>query len=603
MTPKRAIKRAGRVIRRASLIADILLLVICVVTPLLIIYHLGFTLSVESVVAISGAYRTLLIVIWLLVAFLYMVGRSDDRGKERRQWLSLSAFSIFSFIVAIVFFERQGIVASDGFVGVMTSNVVVMLTLLSVSVLEISKWVTSFLGKKTSPPMLLASSFLFLIAIGSLLLMLPRSSDGTLEYIDALFLSTSAVCVTGLSPIDISETLTTTGQVVLLILIQIGGLGVMTITSFFGLFFSSSRKFSGQMVVGDLLSTSKMNELLRTLASIVIVTLSIEGIGALLLYGSVMETGAFTPSEGIFFAIFHSISAFCNGGFSTLSGNLADPVLAELNTVRWVISALLIFGGIGFPIFANFLRLAGHKISNLARRAWGVRPQIQPRIWKLNSYIVVRMTIFLLLFGWIAFMALEWNSSLSGMTLSEKLSHSFLMSATPRTAGFNSVDIARMVPASLVLTMVFMWIGGAPQSTAGGVKVTTVYLAFRNIVAALRGGEITARYRTIPSSSVQRAFGVILLWFTVLFISLFALTILESDLSVSALLFEVISSLSTVGLSMGITGELGVYSKAIIIVVMFIGRVGLLSVLLLFMRPHTTKGSNFKYPAEDILIT
>ncbi len=596
---KKIANKIGRVTRRMELVADIMLLLLCIASPLLIIFDLGFIHDAKDTAAVDSAYRTLLYSIWALVAFIFTLG-----GQSEKKGGQITIFAVFTTIVGIIFFADKGIIASDGLIDIISSNFVVMMSLLIISVLEVSKWVTSILGKKTSPPMLLASSFMFIIVVGSLLLMLPRCTTDSISYIDALFLSTSAVCVTGLSPLDISSALTIEGQVVILVLIQIGGLGVMTITSFFGLFFSSGRKFSGRMVVGDLISSNQMTGLLRTLSSILIVTLSIEAIGAIMLYGSVMETGSFSHSEGIYFAIFHSVSAFCNAGFSTLSGNLADPVIASLDTVRWVVGFLLIFGGIGFPIFSNFLRMAGHKIQNLARRALGHRAHIQPRLLQLNSYIVVSMTLILIISGWLGFLIIEWDSSLAGMDFTTKLSQSFLMSATPRTAGFNGVGMNTMMPASLVLTIVLMFIGGAPQSTAGGVKVTTVYLAVRNISAALRGTDITARYRRIPPSSVQSAFGIILTYLIVVMLALFTLSVLESDISISGLLFEVVSALSTVGLSLGVTPELGTYSKVVIIVLMFVGRVGLLSILVLFMRPSSlTSKANVSYPSENILIT
>lgn len=607
--------RLGRMARRLKLVADILLLLLCVASLLVIVYDLGFIHEVQNSKALDASYRKILFAIWFLVSFVFIIGSTDGSsgsskvkrsggGSPSRRFGGTMLYAFFSLVVATVFFEHQGILASEGFVYLLTNNFTVMITLSVVSVLEISKWVTSILGKKTSPSMLLASSFLFIIAIGSLLLMLPRCSVGSLSYIDALFLSTSAVCVTGLSPVDISQVLTMEGQVVLLLLIQIGGLGVMTITSFFGLFFSSGRKFSGQIVVGDLIS-SKLNDLLRTLVSIVVVTLSIEAIGAIMLYGSVMETGEFTVWQGVYFSVFHSISAFCNAGFSTLSGNLSDPVISSLNMVRWVVCFLVIFGGIGFPIFSNLLKMVGHKVRSIIGRFRGNRPQAQPRLWQLNSFIVVRMTIFLLLFGWVFFLLLEWNGVLADMSIGDKISQGFLMSVTPRTAGFNGVDMSMMAPASLVLTLMLMWVGGGPQSAAGGIKVTTVYLAYRSIFAGLRGSDITARYRKIPYGSVQRSFGLIVVSLSLIMFSLLFMSIFEPHQPMGSLLFEIVSAVSTVGLSLGITGELGVSSKIVLIILMYVGRVGLLSILLLFMRQSgvSISGKDYSYPSEDILIT
>ncbi|MEG0033888.1 MAG: potassium transporter TrkG, partial [Mucinivorans sp.] len=258
----------------------------------------------------------------------------------------------------------------------------------------------------------------------------------------------------------------------ILILIQIGGLGIMTITSFFGLFFAGGRSFSGQMVVGDMLSTERLSSLLHTIVRILVVTFSIEAIGAIFLYFAIINAGVMDQSDALYFGIFHSVSAFCNAGFSTLSQGLADPILAALNSVRYVIGLLIIFGGIGFPIFSNFLSIFAHKFRNILRSIYGIRPTVRPRLWSLNSFIVVRTTTVLVISASVLFLIMEWNATLDGMPFVEKLSQAFLMAVTPRTAGFNGVDLTQMIPASMLLTIALMWIGGAPQSTAGGIKVT-----------------------------------------------------------------------------------------------------------------------------------
>ncbi|MEF9950051.1 MAG: potassium transporter TrkG, partial [Mucinivorans sp.] len=393
-----------------------------------------------------------------------------------------------------------------------------------------------------------------------------------------------------------------TGQLIILILIQIGGLGIMTITSFFGLFFAGGRSFSGQMVVGDMLSTERLSSLLHTIVRILVVTFSIEAIGAVFLYFSLINQGVMSHSDALYFGIFHAVSAFCNAGFSTLDQGLANPMLASLNSVRYIISFLIIFGGIGFPIFSNFLSILAHKFRNVLRWIYGIRPTVRPRLWSLNSFIVVKTTIVLISGAFVLFLVLEWNATLEGMAFTEKISQAFMMAVSPRTAGFNSIDLTQMVPASILITIALMWIGGAPQSTAGGVKITTVYVAVKNIFAATSASRrLEVHRRQVPTSSVARAFAVIVLSLITISVALVLLSLFDPEIPMVNLLYEAVSAISTVGLTLSTTPLLSEYSKIIIILLMFAGRVGLVSLLLVFVRRNTTP-KPYTYPEENLLI-
>lgn len=589
----------GRILRRFEQLLQLLLLFVSIVVPILLVYQFGFPITESVDTSIWAAYHKILAIQWLLIGLLFLV---DIKPQKKVGIFKLVGFLVFTAVVVLDFSLTTKAINLDSFLKVVTSNIVVAALAMAVSVFEISRFVTSLLGKRTNPSMILAGSFFIIIAIGSLLLMLPNCTVSGISYTDALFISTSAVCVTGLTPIDISAEFTTTGMVILLLLIQIGGLGIMTITSFFGLFFAGSRSFAGQMVVGDLLATDRLNSLLRTLVKIIVVTLSIEAIGAIFLYGSAVSSGNFTNSQAAFFGVFHSISAFCNAGFSTLPDNLANEKIVTLSSVQYVVSLLIIFGGIGFPIFSNFLAIAAHKIRNIFRRIYRIRPLVRPHLWSLNSYIVVRTTVALVLFGWGAFLAIEWNATLAGMPIFEKLSQSFLMSVSPRTAGFSGVALQQMLPASIVLTIVLMWIGGAPQSTAGGIKITTFYVAIKNIFSGSAGKDnIEINRRTLPASSVQRAFAVIALSISIMTVAVIAISLFEPSIDPTRIVYEVVSAISTVGLSLDLTPHLGNGAKYILILLMFVGRVGVISIFVLFIKRQSHKP--YSYPNENILIT
>lgn len=585
-------------VRRTDQLLRLLLFFVSIAVPILIVYRFGFPISATVKGQIMGAFHVILAIQWVLIALMLVLVGHRVKVRVSR----IVGFAIFTVIAVLDFSLHAHFLHSDHFLRLVTHDMVVMVTSAAVSVAQISRYVTSLLSRRTTPSMILAGSFLIIIIIGSLLLKLPNCTVNGISYTDSLFVATSAVCVTGLTPIDISTELTTTGMVVLLFLIQIGGLGIMTITSFFGLFFAGSRSFAGQMVVGDLLATNQLSSLLRTLVRIIAVTLSIEAIGALFLYGSAVDSGHFSGSEALFFGVFHSVSAFCNAGFSTLSGNLADPKIQALSSIQWVVSALIIFGGIGFPIFSNFLSIVAYKMKNFFRWIYGIRPLVRVHLWSLNTYIVVRTTLILLAVGWGGFLALEWNASLAGFSFAEKLSQGFLMAVTPRTAGFSGVSLSTMMPASVLLTIALMWIGGAPQSTAGGIKVTTFYVAIKNIFfAASSRDTLEVHHRTIPSSSVARAFSVIALSLFIIAMTVAMLSILEPHVELSRLVFEVVSAISTVGLSLDLTPHLGDMSKYILILLMFMGRVGLISIFVLFIR--RTRHKPYSYPNENILIT
>lgn len=566
---------------------------------LLVVYKFGYPQTNHSHELIRKAFDALLIVQWVGITMRLVLNGSV--GASATKGFKTILYVLFSTVTLALLVLQFKLLQPDNFLKTLTSQWAVIVVSMIIAIVELSRIITTVLGKKTNPAMILAVSFAVVIFIGSLLLGLPNCAVRELSYIDSLFVSASAVCVTGLTPIDVASTLTMTGQIVLLALIQVGGLGIMTLTSFFGLFFVNG-SFANQIVVKDLLSSDKMNGLLKYALRIIIVAFTVEAAGALMIYLSMIANTPMEHGEALFFSVFHAVSAFCNAGFSTLSGNLYDPAVRDITSVIWIISWLVIFGGIGFPIFNNLIQTIGHKIGNLFRKMVGMRMKVRKHLWKLNTYIVVKTTVILLAFGWGFFLIVEWNNALAQYSFFDKLAQGFLMAVTPRTAGFNGVDISTMMPASIFVTMILMWIGGAPQSTAGGIKVTTFYLALRNVLSTSPMHErIEVKGREIPQTSVRRALGVIFASLVVIAVSIVALSIIEPTIDLMKLCFEVVSAIGTVGMSNGVTPQLSTASKAIVIALMFIGRVGIVSILLTFLK-NTTKTKHYKLPEENILI-
>lgn len=601
---------AGRFLRHlhqwALRLVGVLILLISIAAPLGVVYMFGFPQTPLTLRYLETGYQGLLILMWLALTLRVLLGdRSADgnvRLGRRNRTILIGAYAALTLIAIFNLALRHRWLAPDAFLDTVSAPWLIIATLLIVSFLELARAVSGILSRRVNPSSILAGSFLLIIFVGSGLLMLPNCTYRGLAYADSLFTAASAVCVTGLSTVNMAETFTVTGQVVILILIQIGGLGIMTITSFFGLFFMGQTSLRSQLRLGDLFSSDKMGGLGKTLVKIIVVTFSVEALGAVLLYGVVDGRPEFASGgRTLFFSVFHSVSAFCNAGFSTLPGNLYDPAVRHLWGVPAIVSWLVICGGIGFPIFSNFLSVAGRKAGNIVRFIRR-RPLVRrPRQWSLNSYIVLKTTAILIAGAWGYMLVAEWNHSLAEFSFMGKLSQGFLAAVTPRTAGFNGVDMQRMLPATLVLTTVLMWIGGAPQSTAGGIKVTTFYLMMKNVAGTIRGDSaINVRKREIPESSVRRAFAVVGVSSGILVAAVALLAFLEPGQRTADLAFEAVSALSTVGLGSGHTPELGTAAKMVLAVLMFVGRIGIIGILMAVIKPQPDRP--YTYPQEDILI-
>lgn len=473
------------------------------------------------------------------------------------------------------------------------------------SLIEVSKGITGIVNRKTNPALLAVMCFAVTILFGALLLMLPRS---TLEHIripviDALFISTSAVCVTGLSTLEVAHTFTLEGQIIIALLIQIGGLGIMTITSFFAIFFMDGMGLYSQFTLRDMLSSSA-ESLMSTLLNVLGFTIVIEMIGAFFLWLSIHSDLGMTLNEEIFFSIFHSVSAFCNAGFSTLEGNLGNPaVITGHNSMYIIISVLVILGGLGFPVLINLKRLLSHYWSKLLYKTGSKNRSFSrmSHISGVNTKIVLVVSAILLFGGTLIIALLEWNGALAGFPPGEKIVHAFFAAVVPRTAGFNSVATAEFSRLTLIFLIILMWIGGGSQSTAGGVKVNTLAVAFASVRSLIKGKQTTELFnRELTYNSIRRTLVVIFGSIIIIMSFFVALLALEPDLPAMGLLFETVSAFATVGSSTGITASLCAESKFLLVLLMFIGRVGFITVLMSFIRKG--EQTNYRLPKEEVII-
>ncbi|WP_437819716.1 TrkH family potassium uptake protein [Sorangium sp. So ce1078] len=448
------------------------------------------------------------------------------------------------------------------------------------------------------PARLMVVSFGAATLLGSFLLTLPQSlrSIADASFIDGLFMSASAVCVTGLAVHNVAETYTPFGQAVLLVLVQVGGLGIMVLSTFFAIVAGRKLRLRDAAVMAEMIDAESFAQLRRNVAAIVLFTLGIEAVGALALLlsflphhqiasGPVAGEPLSGAGDHLWAAVFHAVSAFCNAGFSLFGGGLVPLVGSP--AVSLVVAALVILGGLGFPVHEELLRRARLRLR-------GERP---PRL-SLHSRVVLITTAAMLLVGTAGFLSLEWRRSMGGLSWPVKVLASFFQSAMTRTAGFNTVDYGLMGPATLMLTCMLMFIGGAPGSTAGGVKVTTVAALFATLRAELRGDEAPHLLgRTLPAATVRRALGVAFLMVVLVTGFLLVMLVLEPHAPMG-LALETVSAFATVGLSVNITPSLSAPGKLVITLAMFIGRIGPLTLALALANQARVR--SYRLPEERV---
>ena len=568
-----------------------------------VVYEHGFTISEHEASQLQTLYRFVWGVFLSEVTLrLLLEYRDTKRTFKKLTWILIAL--LYLTLIPVIFHRPEEEGAILHFWEILNGKPYHIVLLLIFSFLNLSNGLVRVLGRRTNPSLILAGSFLIIILIGTGLLMLPRCTVSGISWVDSLFISTSAVCVTGLTSVDVASTFTTPGFVVIILLIQIGGLGVMTLTSFFAMFFMGNTSFYNQLVVRDMVSSNSLGSLLSTLLYILGFTLVIEGIGMVSIWFSIHGTLGMNLEEELAFAAFHSISAFCNAGFSTLSGNLGNSmVMTNHNWLFISVSLLIILGGIGFPILVNFKDIVLYHLRHFwtfVRTRKLERHKMQ-HLYNLNTKIVLIMTFLLLLIGTLAILAFEWNASFAGMPVADKWTQAFFNATCPRTAGFSSVDLTSLSVQTLLVYLFLMWVGGGSQSTAGGVKVNAFAVVVLNLVAVLRGSERVEVFgRELSHDSIRRSNATVVMSLGVLFLFIFILSILEPKASLLALTFECVSALSTVGSSLNLTPQLCDASKLLVSLLMFIGRVGLITLMLGIVKQK--KNTKYRYPSDNIII-
>lgn len=521
--------------------------------------------------------------------------KMKHRDKERRQQVlhAILAGMVFAVSVTLIFLPWIGYHEWPR-----GGHVFILLAVLVSGLATMIHHQTRFTALAFHPGIMLMGSFFFIIVVGGLLLKMPRCvvTGQTCSWLDAFFTSTSAVCVTGLAVHNTATFFSHTGQMVILMLIQIGGLGIMTLTFFAAVVLFEGLSLHDRLLLGRMIQENRLARIGETLKFIVVMTFVCEGIGAVVLFLGMNDM----PDLGarMFHAVFHSVSAFCNAGFSILPDGLATGVAHGNQVWQICIMALIVIGGLGSLVNED---LTHWTLANVRRRLGREIPR--PRL-KVHTRLVLAVTGALILGGAAIIMITEfllWNGPENGGSVLTAFFHS----VTARTAGFNTVPMTRIGPLTVETLMVLMIIGGSPGGTAGGIRTTVVAVGLAHLWRQLRMGKsgTVAFNRIIPRETGSHALGLIVLaglWLGLNYV-IFQFLQTGSGVSGTALMFELISAFATVGLSLDLTPTLTEGGKTLLIVNMFVGRIGLLTVLSTLVPPDLSSASG--KPTEDILLT
>lgn len=570
---------------------------------LAVVYEYGFMISPEERAGVEIVYHIVWVVM-LVCTTVQIVFREEGTAYKFTVWTWILNILLYFTLVPVIFHHPEQKGGVEWIWLLFHSPYYRNGILLLLSFSQLSTSLVRLLGRRTNPSLILASSFFVFILIGAGLLMLPRATYHGISWIDALFTATSATCVTGLVTVDVSSTFTLEGQIIIILLIQIGGLGVMTLTSFFAMFFMGNTSLYNQLVIGDMISSNSLNSLLSTLLYILGFTLVIEGIGMVLIWWNIHGTLEMSLNQELYFSAFHSISAFCNAGFSTLPGGMGNPLVMQHHNLLYITLGLLVaLGGIGFPILVNFYETLSYHIGYLRWRILRSSRHFSRKVhlYNLNTKIVLVMTVLLLVLGTVIIVIAEWNHAFAGMPAIDKWVHAFFNSSCPRTAGFASVGLTTFSKQTLLLMLILMMMGGGTQSTAGGVKINVFAVILINLWAVIRGSEhAVILRRELSVDSIRRSHAALISYLAIVFIGIFTMSICEPHASLMAIVFECVSALSTVGSSLDLSPSLSVSGKIIDILLMFIGRVGTFTLIAGLVKQERKR--NYKYPSDNIII-
>ena len=460
--------------------------------------------------------------------------------------------------------------------------------------IELGKASTQLTFSKMSPPRMLIVSFLALILLGTGFLMMPEMTKNVeyMPFFEALFTSISASCVTGLIVVDTATYFTQKGHIIIMLLIQLGGLNIISFATLFALFSKKGLGIKHQTILQENFSSESLLSGKGLLRKIFLFSFFMEFIGMVLLYFTWNPKLQFPFVEDQFFySLFHSISAFNNAGFSLFSDGLHEHLVQNSHSMHMVLAGLIFMGAVGFPVIEDLFNFERIKKS-IKNPLVGL---------KLSTQISLYTSLILIAFGMLMFYFLEQENTLNGMKLGGQLITSFFQSITARTAGFNTVDFSIIGTPMLLIFIFLMFIGASPGSTGGGIKTSTFTLIIYSAINTIRGKKkIEIGKRTISPELLHKAFSIFLFSASSIFAAIFVLSISDGEKGIMPIAFEIVSAFSTVGLSTGITADLTFLGKVVIMICMFIGRIGTLT--LAFALSSKQRSLNYEYPKAHLTV-
>lgn len=460
------------------------------------LYNIAFSLSLIALICTiidfgfpkNNTFQLILKYFYFIVLsvglFTSIVRYIENTNKFKRKAIVFDILSVsFTIWIFYIFISSHDYLKSNL---LFKELIVLKLAVFFTFIREFSELKINFNRTFLNPAQIFIISFIIIIIIGALLLLLPNATQQKISFIDALFTSTSAVCVTGLAVVDTNMHFTKLGQSIILLLIQVGGLGILTFASYFSYFFKDGTTYENHLALGDITSSKKLGEVFSILKYIILITIGIEAFSAFLIYISVQEEYFNSYSDQIFFSIFHAVSAFCNAGFSTLSNSLYESDFRFNYFFHIIIILTFVLGGLGFPIVVNLLSFLKYKLSILNVFSKNTRRH-KPWLINLDSRITLITTISISIIASIFFFIFEYHNTLAEHSGFGKIVTAIFGATTPRTAGFNSIDSSKMMLPTVMMVMLLMWIGASPQSTGGGIKTSTFAVLILNILALAKG--------------------------------------------------------------------------------------------------------------------
>ncbi len=567
------------------------------VALILLTWEIGWSLT--DLQATYSEWATLCLVMLALVSEVGLALKNSKQSILKRRLIlgALFVITICRFGLERPLVNWLGDYYSSGS-ATLIALLVIQITLIVPFAIRMLLFTRSKVLQFARPGTLFVTGFAAAIVVGTLLLKTPRATTNGISWIDAFFTSTSAICVTGLSVVDTEHAFTAHGQTIILLLIQVGGIGIMTLTYFMALMLGQGITLRDRAKLNEVFSEDNVGAMGKFVARIVVLTLVIEAVGAVLIYQSWQDAPARAGREW-WDAVFHSVSAFCNAGFSTFSAGLADPAVATNRFLQTVIMLLIIAGGLGFAVLWDIPGVAVRVTAKMLRKFYPQSRKVQKlylrfRI-RLHTRLALLMTIYLVIGGAVFFFVAE-----GGEITSSRIWEATFNSVSTRTAGYNITNFGTYGFASVVLFCFLMFVGGSPGGTAGGVKTTTFAIAIAELWRLIRGHtSLHIHRRSIPRDLVERCIATVvmsLVWVTV---SIFAVSCTNPNLDASDITFECFSAFATVGLTRGITAELNEVGKLIIIASMFVGRVGLFTLVISIVgaaRPRRYDLPEAKFP-------